>query len=430
MRWESWLVRLALAGLAVFQVLTGNPPGALVAVEGAVVALIPRAIKRLSSIEIPRSMEALFVAGIALQFTSESLKLFELFTYWDKIVHPTLVALTAWLSAWLLLGYRDAFHKRLPVHLIATLGLLLGIAVGVTWEYVEFASDWFGDADLQKSNADTMTDLISNDIGAFVAVLLSLRLYRYLRLDERTRAGELARWLSQGIRRVVDRHGRLVGILATTLLAVSVIGGWAIDRGWPPLPEGLTHGGPLAWRGLDQAGAATVLLGDWVPDAERGTCRVNLEKPKPGSEKPGLLQLAPGHVYGLNEPFRFEARVYEQRPEQSEGTQMVGGLAFGMRDPNDYFLLEQSALHDILRLDRIVHNRRRDVKERLVRTHGNEWHTLHVRVESGLVWAGVDGQDVFAVPSEPDMAGGIGLWARAAAATCFSEAQVTVGQAQ
>ncbi|HEY3063228.1 MAG TPA: hypothetical protein VGL99_30010, partial [Chloroflexota bacterium] len=188
MRWESWLLRLALAGLAIFQVVTGNPQGAFVAAEGAVVALIPRLVERLSKTEVPRSMEALFVFGIALQFVSESLKLFEQFTYWDKIVHPTLVALTAWLSAWLLLGYRDAFRKRLPVHVIAAVGLLLGIAVGATWEYVEFASDWFGDADLQKSNADTMTDLISNDVGAFVALQFSLRLYGYLRRDECTQA--------------------------------------------------------------------------------------------------------------------------------------------------------------------------------------------------------------------------------------------------
>src|SRR5438309_352905 len=144
MRWESWLARLALAGLAVFQVAGGNPSGALVATQGLVVSLLPRLIERLSGIPVPRPMELLFVLGMALQFGSESLKLFELFTYWDKIVHPTLVALTAWLTAWFLLGYRDAFQKRSPIHLVAALALLLGVTVGAAWEYVELASDWFG----------------------------------------------------------------------------------------------------------------------------------------------------------------------------------------------------------------------------------------------------------------------------------------------
>ena len=34
MRWESWLARLALAGLAVFQLLSGNQSGGLVAAQG------------------------------------------------------------------------------------------------------------------------------------------------------------------------------------------------------------------------------------------------------------------------------------------------------------------------------------------------------------------------------------------------------------
>ena len=90
-------------------------------------------------------------------------------------------------------------------------------------------------------------------------------------------------------------------------------------------------------------------------------------------------------------------------------------------------MLEQSALHDILRLDRYIHGKRRDLREKLFRTHGNEWHTLRVDVSGSVVTANVDGEQVFGVSAVPDTAGRIGLWARAAAATCFSDARVTVG---
>src|SRR5205823_4311784 len=132
----------------IFQFSQGNQSGGLVALEGVIVSLLPRVVERLSHVQVPRAIELLFVLGMALQFVSESTKLFELFTYWDKIVHPTLVALTAWLAVWFLLGYRDAFGKRMPLHLVGAIGLLLGIAVGSFWEFVEFASDWFGDANL------------------------------------------------------------------------------------------------------------------------------------------------------------------------------------------------------------------------------------------------------------------------------------------
>ena len=140
--WESWLLRLVLLSVATFQVATGNKDGAIVAGEGFVVSLAPLLMQRLAGTHVPRLLELVFVFGMALQFISESTKLFELLAYWDKIVHPTLVAITGMIAAWLLLGYRDAFGKRIPVHLAGAFGMLLAMSVGAFWEFVEFASDW------------------------------------------------------------------------------------------------------------------------------------------------------------------------------------------------------------------------------------------------------------------------------------------------
>ena len=182
----------------------------MVALEGFVLSLIPLAIARLSRVRVPRVLEFAFVLGITLQFMSESTKLFEVLYYWDKVVHPTLVALTGMVAAWLLIGYRDAFGKRMPIHLVAAFGMLLGIAVGAVWEFVEFASDWFGNADLQKSNGDTITDIISNDTGAFVATLLALYLYTHFFSEQQRRdTGLVARWLSHGPLMLVRRYGRI-----------------------------------------------------------------------------------------------------------------------------------------------------------------------------------------------------------------------------
>jgi hypothetical protein len=52
---------------------------------------------------------------------------------------------------------------------------------------------------------------------------------------------------------------------------------------------------------------------------------------------------------------------------------------------------------------------------------------LRVDVAASSVTTFVDDQAIFATDNVPDTAGGIGLWARATAATCFSEADVVVG---
>jgi hypothetical protein len=103
---------------------------------------------------------------------------------------------------------------------------------------------------------------------------------------------------------------------------------------------------------------------------------------------------------------------------------MSGGVAFGVRSTSDLYVLQVGALHDVLRLERYVHGRRRDVREEMVRVRGDESHVLGVRVAGGSAVALLDGQEVFAVDGLELGEGGIGLWARSAATTCFSEVDV------
>ena len=429
LHWESWLLRLALLGLAAYQVTSGNTDGAIVAAEGLVVSLVPLLVQRLAGSHVPRPLELAYVVGIALQFASESTKLFELLAYWDKIVHPTVVAMTGIIAGWLLLGYRDAFGKRVPVHLAGAFGMLLAMCVGAFWEFVEFASDWFGNANLQKSTGDTVTDIISNDTGAFVATLIGLWLYTHSFTDNQRRGlGLIARWLGHGPVGLVRRHGRVLGAAASVAFAAVLFLSQWVDRDAPALASGLPAGQSRGWDFTTDPGGDTLALsGDWVAD-ERGICRENLEHPKPGSEKMGVLQLAPGSVYGLDgQPFQVEVRYFEARPPVSRGSEMDAGIAFGIRAATDFDLLEQSALHDILRVDHYVHGKRRDLREKQYRTHGNEWHVMRLAVRGSSVTAAVDGQTIFSVEGVPDTAGGIGVWARAAAATCFSSATIEAG---
>jgi hypothetical protein len=202
-----------------------------------------------------------------------------------------------------------------------------------------------------------------------------------------------------------------------------------IDRDYPALASGLTPGDSRSWQFADGASLSdtVVLSGDWVPDP-RGVCRENLDNPKPGSEKMGVLELTPGSAYGVSgQSFSIEARYYEERPSIVAGSEMDAGVAFGIRDANDFDLVEQNALHDILRVDEFIHDNRRPQREKLFRTHGNEWHTLDVSVSGSSVTAGVDGQTIYTVSGIPSTDGPIGLWARAAGATCFSDVSITVG---
>jgi hypothetical protein len=439
LHWESWLLRLVLVGVLALQLTRRNTDGAVVAGEGVAVSLLPLLVQKLSKTHVPRALEFAFTLGMMLQFVSESTKLFEVFYYWDKLVHPTLVALTAMVAAWLLLGYRDAYDARISARLSLAVGWLVGASVGAFWEFVEFTSDWLGNTDLQKSNGDTMTDMLSNDIGAFVAILIGAWIYfHWLGERQRDDMGRVARWIGHGPAHLLSIHGRLVASVCAAVVVGLIGTAWWIDRATPVLATGLAQGGTRAWAFTaadDFSSPSTqVLDGEWETDQQAGICRVDLENgvvPTAGSEKMGLLELGPGTIYGVDgQIFTIGTDYFELRPPKEQGTQMDGGIAFGIHDDRNFYLLEESALHDILRLDRYVNGKRRDVREKPYRTHGNEWHSLLVRVDGDSVAAGIDGSEIYAVRGLSDTSGGIGLWARTSASTCFKDAQVEDGGQQ
>lgn len=425
--WESWALRAVLVAVVAVQAMRGNPEGLKVGLMGFVLTLIPRAVDRLGKHHVPRLLELTFVLAIVLQFASESFKLFELFTYWDKIVHPSEIFLATGVALYLLLGYRHVHDIKMPDGLSALAGMVFGMTLGAAWELIEFAFDWFGNANLQKSNADTMTDILTNDAGAIFGALLAFWLYRHTQDDDqKEQFGRLADWMTDRLGRVLERHGKLVGIIVALIFAAIIFAGWYIDRG--PIPPAPTaQGTPASWS-FGPAGASggptEQVLGLWRPD-QSGICQINPSpQPRPGSEKMGLLGLGLGSSYGQSGPFAFSSRFAAVRPPLGAGTAMDTGLAFGIRGPEDFYLLHASEIHDVVALDRYIHGRKRGQREEHVLLRANEWHELRLELRGDRVTAALDGRPVFEEGGLVETDGGIGLWSRETTAGCFNEARV------
>ena len=85
----------------------------------------------------------------------------------------------------------------------------LGLAVGALWEIVEWASDSTLGSDLQLGNEDTVTDLVSDAVGAFTgaALLVAWAAYGW---------GSVRRipWRksNRGHQGLAERHGARLGL--------------------------------------------------------------------------------------------------------------------------------------------------------------------------------------------------------------------------
>ena len=137
----------------------------------------------------------------------------------------------------LFLGWRAAARIDVTDELAGLLTMFVGILFGVMWEVVEFIRDWVAYSDLQKSNSDTTTDLLCNDLAVVVAALVTLRVYCHvLSLDHRRALGRTAEWLVDGPSRLLDRHGLALSVIGLCLIAGAVASLWFADRPVPGIP--------------------------------------------------------------------------------------------------------------------------------------------------------------------------------------------------
>jgi hypothetical protein len=232
--WESWLIRLVLAALALFDILAGSRNAGVAPAVAFVISFIPPVISHFSRLRVPRVLELAWVLSVALIGAADALFLYDRIIHFGKFVHGVEGFLIASMSGYLLLAYRDREELSVHTHVVAMVSGFVGVTFGAFWEFLEYVLDWIRYSDLQKSNTDTMTDMLWNNLGAVLGTMLILRLY-YHRSDlvVRRELGDLAAWALSPIGHLLDRRGKLLAVLALVGIALYVAALWFAER---PLP--------------------------------------------------------------------------------------------------------------------------------------------------------------------------------------------------
>ena len=231
-----WFVRaLLLAGVG-FAFVDGRPWNAAGSLLALVLTFAPQVVARGAQARTPRALELGWLVLVALPGISAGFGVYERIVHWGKFVHAVEGLAVALVVALVVLGWRDEVRVDLADHVVALLAMCAGLLFGLAWETVEFVIDWVLRTSIQKSNADTMTDFLWNDLAAVVGALVGLRLYyRVFDAGARRRVGRSGVWLLDGPGRLFDRHGVLVGVVAAIVIALALLGLWFSGRS-SPLP--------------------------------------------------------------------------------------------------------------------------------------------------------------------------------------------------
>jgi len=165
----------------------------------------------------------------------------------------------------------------------------------------------------------------------------------------------------------------------------------------------------------------TVVLGDWKivadPDAP---------------SRPGVLaQLAKnfGSTFNLilvsgtnNKNVDISVKMKAVAGKEDQG----GGLAWRVRDSNNYYVARYNPLEDNYRVYRVGQGRRIQLQNADIK-HSDGWHTLRVTMEGDHIQCYYDGGKYLDVQDSAfQVAGKIGLWTKADAQSHFDDLTMSV----
>ena len=204
---EGWVNRIEMIAATVLQVgILLVTLGALYeglwrgAFAGSVTLLLtfaPAMIERKLRVPLPVEFTLLTCVFLYASFAlGEVRNFYEKIWWWDLALHGVFaltIGIIGFLSIYVF--YMTNRVRVAPIY-VAIITFALAVAVGTIWEIFEFGMDLYFGLNMQKSGLmDTMTDLMINAIGAFIAAAIG---YYYVRNEDSLLGRRL-------IRRLVDR---------------------------------------------------------------------------------------------------------------------------------------------------------------------------------------------------------------------------------
>lgn len=166
------LIRVSLVAASVWAGFTGDWENLGMSLLAFGSTYVPTFLERQYRVYLPIEFHVVIVAFLyGSLFLGEVGQAYDRFWWWDDLLHLSSGVVLGFVG--FLILYVLLVQKRLKMTpgLIAFFSFCVALAGGAVWEIIEFLIDQIFGANMQKSNLDTMKDLIIDAIGALGIVL-------------------------------------------------------------------------------------------------------------------------------------------------------------------------------------------------------------------------------------------------------------------
>ncbi len=135
------------------------------------ICFVPPILKTVNILDMPNPLTVLIVASVGLHTYGLVGGLYDTASWFDSVTH-TLSSMTVGILifyAMMCIQYYSGSKVNFTGTGLSIITALLAMSFSVYWEVIEYSIDVFSAAKTQYSPYDTMTDLVCDSIGTFLA---------------------------------------------------------------------------------------------------------------------------------------------------------------------------------------------------------------------------------------------------------------------
>lgn len=205
LRLISRAMQAGMAAIALGGVVTGNLTWVPASLASLLVSEVPSLLRRDLRIVLPVELNLWIVLALFLHVVGGFTGFYDDLWGWDHLTHAmssSLVAALGFVTVVVLDKYASSIY--LPRAFLAFFIVMFTMAVGVSWELMEYVNDQIFGSRLQYSLDDTMVDLLFDSFAGFIVAAYGSHYLKRMTPEHFVESLHL----EEAKRRIVERLGK------------------------------------------------------------------------------------------------------------------------------------------------------------------------------------------------------------------------------
>jgi len=183
----SWILKALMVLLILMAVVRGMGSWVFGGIIALILCMIPTFINWKWKATVPVAIDILVTLALLIHIGGEVTAAYFIMPHYDTIAHFTsslLIACIAFVAIYALDRYWGGLS--MDIYVMAFFVVIMAMALGVVWEFTEWASDIYSGTWAQRGNQDTMGDLLIDTLGGIVMAVIGVVLVKRGKMDKAT----------------------------------------------------------------------------------------------------------------------------------------------------------------------------------------------------------------------------------------------------